>query len=496
MTIAPSLQIRAPIFGESSPLIRRLDAQGIGWSRTRSRVGGDMDGEFAIDSTQESVPILLDYFRNWLGCDVAEMSGQSNWRGFIWRMAFTHMGVTRAIGYEDLYNAVRSKFKEMLLNGGFENAGSGTTFLNWAEVTTGGSVNDEATTVASGGHAARLTRSGAASPYISQDITVVAGYEYRLRFSAAGDGSVDGSYRVYDSTNTADILASTATGNTTAAYRTVTFDFVAPQGCATVQFSFIAPGAAGSAYFDNVTVQRLVNGQPAYSYTDWATNEQSIRRYGRREYIIDAGQYSPDEAGTLRDDRIAISAWPSVSTPLRITNVAAGTQPVSRLEVEVVGYWATAFFQYVSATDGGVSKNASDLFSDVLSSDCPWLLSGQIRSNTDQVIVDDAREIRAGDLLQQVVPDAWRVWIDSQLRVFYEEIDADNPVLFRRNGQYRDQIGGKRQLNPFGIQAGIVVHDMDWPGTVSNYGGLLQQDSDFIVEEVAVTASGELSVSS
>lgn len=494
MTIAPSLQIRTPIFGGISSPIKRLDAQSVGWSRARDRVGGDMDGEFVIDGTQESELSLLDYFRNWLGCDVVELAG--SWRGFIWRMTFTHMGVTRAIEYANLHNAVRSKYKEVALNGGFENAGSGTTFLNWSEVTTGGSVNDEATVVASGGHAARLTRSGASSPYIYQDITVVAGYEYRLRFSAAGDGSVGGSYSVYDSTNTADILASTATGNTTTAYRTVTFDFVAPQGCAAVRFSFIAPGAAGSAYFDNVSAQRLIDGQPAYSYTDWATNAQSISRYGRREYIIDAGQYSPDEAETLRDDRIAVSAWPSVSTPLRITNVAAGTQPVSRLEVEVVGYWATTFFQYVSATDGGVSKNASDLFSDVISADCPWLTSGQIRSNADQVIVDDAREIRAGDLLQQLVTDAWRVWIDSQLRVFYEEIDTDNPRLFRRDGQYRDRLGDRRQLDPFGIHAGIVVRDLDWPGSTSNYGGLLQRDSDFIAQEVSVTAAGELSVTS
>lgn len=145
----------------------------------------------------------------------------------------------------------------IILNSSFESyTGSTTDADDWTEVQYPGTstiYRDNSWpytgTVSMRGGTASTTSTPS---YAYQDHTVTAGESYSLSFFSRGDGTVGGYYGVYDVTNAADIIAMTATGNTTTSYALVATTFVVPEGCASVRISVYAPGAFGYAAFDDV----------------------------------------------------------------------------------------------------------------------------------------------------------------------------------------------------------------------------------------------------
>ena len=145
---------------------------------------------------------------------------------------------------------------EMVVNPGFETAGAlPPVFADWVQTLGDGALADELAVFHAGAHAAKLTSGPTSNTLITQDITVLAGHTYTLSFWTQGDGADDGRYGVYDVTNGADIVATTQTGVTGAAYAEVDETFDTPAGCVAVQIRLLCPAVnAGVCYFDDVSL--------------------------------------------------------------------------------------------------------------------------------------------------------------------------------------------------------------------------------------------------
>jgi Concanavalin A-like lectin/glucanases superfamily len=150
---------------------------------------------------------------------------------------------------------------ELMINPGFETLGAGgaDVFANWGEMANAGVISQ--TTAAGefrgGAAACKLTQDA----LVYQDFAVQAGNSYRLSFWTRGDGVRNGKYRVRDVTNSVDIRAYTDSGVTGTDFAQVTYDFVAPAGCATARVYFIASGYATYSIFDDVTVKTTLTNQ-------------------------------------------------------------------------------------------------------------------------------------------------------------------------------------------------------------------------------------------
>lgn len=496
------ISVWTPILGGGTQtFLRDVDPigsaeQSTNYTATRARVGGSLDGAFMLYG---SLSELHNYFLTWLGNHIEEISGQRTWTGLVWAMTLHYAGIARRLSLENTYNAIKAKFQELLSNTSFEDAGS-PTYADWSE-TVGGtdSISDITSDVASGGHAAKIVYVDDGTTFLYQDVTVVAGEQYRLRFQTHGDGSVDGRYRVRDMTAGSDIIALAATSISGAEYRTIVQEFVAPTGCSSIRVYLYAPSSAGAAYYDDVSMQRLVNGSPDYSYTTFALNDRSIARYGRRELIVDAGNMPAAGAEDFRDTQLAALAWPQISAP-ELAEEGAVEPDAARLEIEMVGYWSTAFWRYLTVFTDGAGAAKGDVITDILTTDCDHLSAGIIRANSSLVRLGAESEGRlAGDVLAEIVEsgdgaDVYRLQVDGQRRVVYEAIDAGTVGLYRRDGRYYQLAGGQAAVNPFVVPAGVVLRDADWPGGEQHYAGFLTNAADSIIEEIEVTGAGGLRI--
>jgi len=140
-------------------------------------------------------------------------------------------------------------------NGDFEETAGAGTFDDWTDNAGTGAIAIETSSVYEGTNAAKLTAGVSVDTYIYQDIPVVMGSDYTLSFYTRGDGTYAGRYRIYDVTNSADIVATTATGVTGTTYTLVEDAFTVPATCESVRIYLYCPGTNGGiAYFDAVAV--------------------------------------------------------------------------------------------------------------------------------------------------------------------------------------------------------------------------------------------------
>lgn len=144
---------------------------------------------------------------------------------------------------------------DLAVNGGFETAGAGgaDVFSSWSEtVAAGGAIVNETTYVYKNFHAAKVSYVTGQAYLRHPAVTVTAGKTYTYSFMTSGDGTVGGRYQIYDISNGADILATTATGITDKIYHKIEYEFTAPAGCTSIRFYVYSPTAVGDAYFDSV----------------------------------------------------------------------------------------------------------------------------------------------------------------------------------------------------------------------------------------------------
>lgn len=155
---------------------------------------------------------------------------------------------------------------ELLTNGGFEthtgtaDDGASDTFTGWTNylVDDGAGNKIEATATAQAGSKAAKLTYGTARPYTLQGFAVRPGGSYKLQFYTRGDGSVDGIYYVYCYNPSFTVIKSATTGVTGTSYTIITVYFQAPANATTNYVSLYAPSAAGTAYYDAVSLKRNV----------------------------------------------------------------------------------------------------------------------------------------------------------------------------------------------------------------------------------------------
>jgi len=150
---------------------------------------------------------------------------------------------------------------ELTSNGGFETPGGGGADIwsVWQESVGDGALANETSIKHSGSDAAKFTAGASANTltYLN-NIAVTSGKSYRYSFWTYGNGTHAGRYRVYDETNSVNILATTSTGVTTAAWTQVNYEFVAPAGCTQVDLYLYCSATNGViTFFDDASLTQI-----------------------------------------------------------------------------------------------------------------------------------------------------------------------------------------------------------------------------------------------
>lgn len=491
---APALRIYGSLFlSDPPPFVMQLDGKKVGWGHTVSRKGGYLDGGFTLVG---DIQVLQGIFYTWLGYHIEERSGKETWEGFVHEMVLHHKGASRRRSLGGVRNAIRAKHSGLLYNTGFENPGD-DTFAYWIESVGGSDTITAETTadyVGSGEQSARIENVNSGDTYLYQEVAVLPHESYRLTFSNRGDDSQYGRYAVQDNSNVNWIVPVASTEHFGDTYRKITVEFVAPEGCELIRVYLFAPGSAGIAWYDDVEVVHInAEGQVLPNYTDWATNAQSIARYGRRELIVDAGDVPPAEAALFRDLRLQKAAWPRTGKP---KFSGSGKKDVTSLDVQCVGYWATGFFKYLTVSTNGDVAGRSATLEAILSTDCDWLRAGKITSNTGNTKLKTERDLRAGEAIAQIVDEGseanlWRFLVGNGRLCVYEPVAA-TPAYYRRDGKYFSSVGGRLEADAMQLQPGVWVRDVDYPMLRTAYDSLAVDARDFIVDEWDVTAEGDI----
>lgn len=134
---------------------------------------------------------------------------------------------------------------------------------NWTLTTTGGSIAQDAVIFHAGANSAKLTRT-TATVNMLQNVTVVPGAWYELRYWYQDNGTVSTQYTILDATNgNATIIGTTSTTAAGAVWTEAVANFQAPSNCTSVTIKLFSPSTnATSVWIDDVTV-RL----PAFTYS-------------------------------------------------------------------------------------------------------------------------------------------------------------------------------------------------------------------------------------
>jgi len=493
-----SLRLSAPYGGDGNfaHILDRLPGVRESWERTENR-WGFFEGVFSVEGNGVSLEQLMQFHGQWLGYEAREVIGDVMWEGYVHELRLYHQEICRVYGYDvggdnslarpGMYNAVRVGVSNLVDNAEFEEDGTGgQAFAAWTQVVASGdSISKELTDPIKGGQSPKLTNGGSGDTRISQSVAVIPSTTYRIRFVSCGDGSVAGRYRVRDGVGGGDIIPLTSTDNTGLdQFRGVTEEIVTPSGCDMIAFSLYAPATAGFAVFDSVYIQPILDGDQAEAYTDWATNEQSIERHGRREITLSPGDIGPGEAERMRDSFLLARAWPQEQQ--------TGGDGSTRLEVYCLGYIHRADWLYtddmVAARDtlsGHVAAIAAKL---------PWVTSTAVRSNaasftlaeTPQTYLEALKAlVESGD----ADGNMWRVFIDRGRRLVYEQVEF-TPALSMAGGRLYERLGDKQSANGRLLRAMKVVRNFDFPDRTRLPGSLLLQRNDSLMESVTVGPSG------
>lgn len=221
--------------------------------------------------------------------------------------------------------------------------------------------------------------------------------------------------------------------------------------------------------------------------TDPASNANSIKWFGRREELLSLDGYTQTTAETARDTYLKEHAWPWARP------VGAGQVMDNELVVTVCGYAFTANWRYETVGDG-TNANVSDYISELITTDCEWLQSGRIGTNTLQVKKDTSIPERVYDVIaeQTGLGDAngapWRFYVDNDRRANYQLIGT-TPEYFLRGGKVYAAAGGSQEIAPWIVRP-AVVRDMSYPVSKWDYSGWLGDARDFYIEEVEAGPGG------
>ncbi len=522
-----SLSLYSPAVNAAQIFQQSLTSRARGWKRSHRKNGGCYLGSFTMEGTTAELGKL---FEGWMGYEVRERAaGMLSWSGLIYEMDLTVNGITRHRSFDLMANAVRTSYTKETYTGdnlvkepSLELAGVGGAdlFAAWYENTgTAGVVTRMGPGgAADGNYYVRLTADTDDDPegftYLRQNIQLTAGARYKLTYYTKGDGTYAGRVGVNDpniGSGVADwVVYPHSTGVTANAWTQRSVEFVGPSE-GDVQIFLLAPlrqqvtpFTQGTADFDKIELYEFL---PGVYQTGWLTEDangaSSIPRYGRKEEIIHLDEYSEATSTAYRDTYWAEHAWPWPRP--------AGVKEYSNramLDVRCAGYGFTANWMYIMEGDGqahdldhwisaivgadfGLSPRHARPTDTVVATagDCQFLKTGIIRTNTLQVTETTGLEERPFDRIFELADlgdasgNPWRVWVDANRRVNYEQINT-TPRYFIRRGQIYDTMSGNVPSNPWLMQP-AVFRDMFYRGN-SEPGSFLASPQDIYVSEVTM----------
>lgn len=156
-----------------------------------------------------------------------------------------------------------------IINPSFEIAGAGgaDVFAWWVEAYgDDGQVEMDSAQHYEGSYSCKITATstGAASPGVTIGVEVEAGEVFDLSFAVRGDGANNGRFLVYDTTNSANVIALSSVGHTAASWAVKTYTVTVPAGCERITLSLYTSGTGtgGVTWFDDVKLQKHITRMP------------------------------------------------------------------------------------------------------------------------------------------------------------------------------------------------------------------------------------------
>lgn len=484
----PHLRLLPNKLSNQTALQADLSELGASWRRTIGLQWGPLVGTFRIEGTERE---LVEYMNKWLGLHLEERMGHVTWEGIVFDLTLYSRFVRRR-SLENVWNAVRGSYENLLENGGFETLDPGSnTFLHWTDVPGGGSIAVETTKVISGSRALKLSQPTAPIPYVYQQVTVTPKTNYRLSAVNAHTATAGGQWVVYDVSNAQNLfeVASYSFPNTVAGtYIHVRRDFTTPAGCNTIQVQIKSNTANTDAFWDDVELVKIEeSSKVGPTYTNYQFNNQSVNAYGTKELSIEGNQLGPTETARMVTNYLNRHAWPQLERlPQRGVD-----KPY--LEGVAIGYGLTMDWQYRVFQQAGSSQTASSLANSLIGYG-EYVQNIAVIANNELVRLSSSPNQRLKAAIDEVVQaagngDYWRVYFRPGRYVVFEPIDF-TPKYFYQDGEFRSQLNGPI-VNPYHIVPG-VVRDVTYPHGADYFDSPYQDRRDVLLEEIVVE-DGKLS---
>jgi len=191
-----------------------------------------------------------------------------------------------------------------ILNPSFETAGGGgeDVLASWNEFFGDGVIARDPAYSHEGSYSCKLTSGGSAvQTYLYQEIAVTKGTRLILGYAYMTDSlTYDGKYRVYDVTNSADIIAWTDAKDPGTIYTwttdTVTIDV--PATCETIRIYFGPNLVSGNQWFDNLSLYEIAI---FVEHNEMTTNDRAIlKAAGKLECLGITSTYTLMTEGDYR----------------------------------------------------------------------------------------------------------------------------------------------------------------------------------------------------
>lgn len=223
--------------------------------------------------------------------------------------------------------------------------------------------------------------------------------------------------------------------------------------------------------------------------TAWFTNDDSIKRYGRREQII-----RMDNVASAEAEAEAQSELTKLSEPWS-EFVGIDVKGDEGLSVTAVGDIFTANNKYTTVATGSPGS-ASSFITTILNTDCQFLSANSISTNSLVVTKALTRPMRVWDLLLRLTERGddtvpYRIWVSGGGKVNYAPLD--NNVLLQWNGRDRGmtfRAGGSAGWNAIPG----VLRDMTEQSGTPIPGSFLQDRRDSWIDQIEMAVGADYPV--
>jgi len=415
------------------------------WRRSIRDVGGYWIGTAEWEGSSAE---MLDLFQSGMMLEIREITGgMLTWQGFLAEMALTYKGQRYTRSWVDVANRVKVIYSLM---------GSNLITNNSCEVTVWDAYGTPTTRARSttwatkGDYSAHVVTDAVNEGVVIQSsIAITAGKNYQGRVTV---NIISGTWRleIYRSDGTVVDYSDQATAGQSVIMAGINEDNLVG---GTVGLRLYCTSATGEVYADAAVFQQIATR----AETSWYNNTESQDEYGIIEYINSQIGMTTAAANALAQNDLNDKAWARVKPPTQIQ--VSNRDAEDRLELTFLGYVYTLRNFYSEL--GGTEDTADDIITDIIG-ESEFVTTGSISTNTLSCYIEDIGEIRAWDVIRQVIAagDASaNRWVGGVYanRKFYYEQSSTTPIARIRGGKVLSNFGG--QLEGWLAEPGIVALD-------------------------------------